>query len=88
MNGVAAYGLARGVRLRREADGAALLLVPEGIVTLNDTAAAVLELADGTRSVAAIAALLGERFEADAATLAHDVGELLDEFVARGYVRR
>lgn len=82
-----AHRLARGVRLRREADGSALLLVPEGIVTLNDTAAAVLELTDGSRTIAAIAADLSERFDADRAALEIDVRDLLDEFVTRGYVR-
>lgn len=81
-----AHRLARGVRLRREADGSALLLIPEGIVTLNDTAAAVLELADGSRTVAEIAADLSRRFDADPASLESDVRELLDEFVTRGYV--
>jgi len=88
VNGTATYRLARGIRLRRASDGSVLLLVPEGIVSLNETAVAVLELADGARSVGEIAATLGEGFEADAAALETDVRDLLDEFVSRGYVQR
>ncbi|GAC1304183.1 MAG: pyrroloquinoline quinone biosynthesis peptide chaperone PqqD [Vulcanimicrobiaceae bacterium] len=86
MTGTGAYRLARGVRLRRESDGSALLLVPEGIVTLNETAAAVLQLADGSRDVETIAEALAERFEATAETLEADVRDLLEDFVSRGYV--
>ena len=39
-----------------------VLLYPEGVVLLNDTGAAILELCDGRRSIADIAAALGERY--------------------------
>ena len=42
-----------------------VLLYPEGVVLLNDTGAAVLDLCDGRRSVAEIAGILGERFNCD-----------------------
>jgi pyrroloquinoline quinone biosynthesis protein D len=42
-----------------------VLLYPEGAVLLNDTGREILELVDGTRTVAEIAALLGERYQAD-----------------------
>ncbi len=87
MTGTIPARLARGVRLRRDGD-AFLMLVPEGIVTLNETAYAALELTDGARSLDAIAALLAERFDDRTGALAHDVGDLFDEFVARGYVLR
>jgi coenzyme PQQ biosynthesis protein PqqD len=82
------YRLERGVRLRRQTGGDSMLLVPEGIVSLNDTAAAALELADGSRSFEAIVAVLAERFDAPLQTLSEDVRELLDAFVARGFVTR
>ena len=84
----ATYRLARGIRLRREADGSVLMLVPEGIVSLNDTAFAALELADGERSIAAIASVLATRFDAPSGTLETDVTELFEEFTARGYLLR
>ncbi len=52
----------KGVRLRRESDGA-MLLVPEGALALNATAAAALDLVDGRRSVGEIAALLAQEFD-------------------------
>lgn len=81
-----AYRLARGVRLRREANGAAMLLVPEGIVTLNEPAAAALDLADGSRGVEAIVAALAESFDDPEGTLASDVRELLADLAERGYL--
>lgn len=83
---VARYRLARGVRLRREDDGTAFLLVPEGVVELNDSAAATLELLDGARTLDELTEALRERFEADAAALRGDVETLLDELRVRGFV--
>ncbi len=42
-----------------------VLLYPEGVVLLNDTGAAILDLCDGHRSVADIAATLEERYHCD-----------------------
>jgi pyrroloquinoline quinone biosynthesis protein D len=61
-----------------------LLLVPEGAVRLNETAAQVLELCDGKRSLDDIAATLSTRY--DGADVAEDVRELLDALGARGLV--
>lgn len=57
-----------------------VLLYPEGAVFLNDTGRAILELCDGRRSVAEIAATLGARYDADVAA---DVAEYLDGLAAR-----
>jgi pyrroloquinoline quinone biosynthesis protein D len=57
-----------------------VLLYPEGAVFLNDTGRAILELCDGRRSVAEIAATLGTRYDADVAS---DVAEYLDELAGR-----
>jgi pyrroloquinoline quinone biosynthesis protein D len=61
-----------------------LLLVPEGAVRLNETAAQVLELCDGRRSPDDIAATLSERY--DGADVSDDVRELLDGLGERGLV--
>jgi pyrroloquinoline quinone biosynthesis protein D len=42
-----------------------VLLYPEGVVLLNDTGAAILTLCDGCRTVGAIAAVLGDRYQTD-----------------------
>ncbi len=61
-----------------------LLLIPEGAVRLNATAARVLELCDGERTVEAIAAALSERYSG--ADVAEDVRELLGGMAERGLV--
>ncbi|HYZ16180.1 MAG TPA: pyrroloquinoline quinone biosynthesis peptide chaperone PqqD [Candidatus Acidoferrum sp.] len=78
--------LNRGVRLRSEPDGSTLLLVPEGILRLNDTAAAILALVDGERTIDAIVDALAARFEVPREDLLRDVGELIDRLTLRGYV--
>jgi pyrroloquinoline quinone biosynthesis protein D len=86
VNATARYRLARGVRLRAGECGEAMLLVPEGIVRLNETAAATLELIDGKRDLDDVTSELAARFEAEPADVAHDVRALLEAFVARGFV--
>jgi pyrroloquinoline quinone biosynthesis protein D len=77
--------LARGVRLRydpvRETN---ILLRPEGAVELNDSAAAVLELCDGDRPVAAIVADLSARHQG--ADVGEDVRDLLTSLAEMGLV--
>lgn len=57
-----------------------ILLYPEGAVMLNETGAAILELCDGRRSIAAIAQILGERYKCDVMA---DVTEYLSELAER-----
>jgi pyrroloquinoline quinone biosynthesis protein D len=85
LNG-ARYRLARGVRLRLEGDGRALLLVPEAVVELNESAAATLELLDGARTVDDLIVALGGRFEAAESDLRDDVETLLADLAERGFV--
>jgi pyrroloquinoline quinone biosynthesis protein D len=61
-----------------------LLLVPEGAVRLNETAAQVLELCDGNRSVDDIAGALSERY--GGADVGDDVRELIGGMGERGLV--
>jgi pyrroloquinoline quinone biosynthesis protein D len=61
-----------------------LLLIPEGAVRLNETAAQVLELCDGRSSLDAIAATLSARYQG--ADVAADVRELVDAMRERGLV--
>ena len=60
-----------------------VLLYPEGVVLLNDTGAAILDLCDGRRSIAEIATVLGERYQGDVTT---DVIEYLSQLVERDLV--
>jgi pyrroloquinoline quinone biosynthesis protein D len=61
-----------------------LLLVPEGAVRLNPTAAAVLELCDGERSLEEIVGVLSARY--DGAEIGDDVRGLLEAMGQRGLV--
>jgi pyrroloquinoline quinone biosynthesis protein D len=60
--------------------------VPEGIVELNDTAGATLELLDGTRDPETLAAMLAEQFDAEPDELLADVRALLDGLAERGFI--
>jgi pyrroloquinoline quinone biosynthesis protein D len=77
--------LATGARLRyddvREEH---LLLIPEGAVRLNETAAQVLELCDGERSLDDIVGALSARYEG--ADVRDDVMELVGALAERGLV--
>ena len=61
-----------------------VLLIPEGVVRLNATAAEVLELCDGERSADDIAAALSERY--GGADVADDVRDLLGGMAQKGLV--
>lgn len=77
--------LATGARLRYdEVRQEHLLLVPEGAVRLNRTAAEVLELCDGERSLDEIVGALSARY--DGADLRDDVQALVDAMAGRGLV--
>jgi len=77
--------LAKGVRLRASGESA-ILLVPEGALTLNSTAAAALELADGTRTLDDIARALVDRFEVAPGRARQDVEELFSRLAERQLV--
>ena len=89
MKAATVWRLRPGWRLQWEpAQGRHVLLYPEGMVQLNDSAGAVLALVDGRRDLAAILAALRERFpEAAADVLADDVREFLAEALAQGWIR-
>jgi pyrroloquinoline quinone biosynthesis protein D len=77
--------LATGARLRYdEVREEHLLLIPEGAVLLNPTAAEVLGLCDGERSVDEIVASLSERYQG--ADVRDDVVELIDGMAQKGLV--
>jgi pyrroloquinoline quinone biosynthesis protein D len=75
--------LVTGARLRYdEVREEHLLLVPEGAVRLNPTAAEVLELCDGERSLDEIVAVLTQRY--NSAEVGDDVRGLVDAMAQRG----
>lgn len=61
-----------------------VLLYPEGVVLLNDTGGAILDLCDGHRSIADIGAVLQERYGVDVTA---DVIDYLSALVEKELVR-
>jgi pyrroloquinoline quinone biosynthesis protein D len=61
-----------------------MLLVPEGLVRLNPTAAEVLDLCDGERSLDEIVSALSARYAG--VDVRDDVRELVDAMSRRGLV--
>ena len=77
--------LVTGARLRYdEVRQEHVLLIPEGVVRLNPSAAEVLELCDGERSLDDIVGALSARYEG--AAVRDDVLELVDAMAQRGLV--
>ena len=75
--------LAKGVRLQIDsATGKNVLLYPEGIVELNETAHDILSRCDG-RTLSEIVRALAEEYEADRVAIAADVHEALADLERR-----
>src|SRR5438045_941299 len=75
--------LAKGVRLQIDSTkGKSVLLYPEGIVELNETAHEILSRCDG-RTVAEIVQALAEEYNVDLEMLATDVRETLADLQRR-----
>lgn len=82
----AKLALAPGYRFQWEpVQDCHVLLYPEGMVQLNETAAAILSFCDGQRNVLRVIADLETEYEAEG--LREDVLSFLAEAVERGWVR-
>jgi pyrroloquinoline quinone biosynthesis protein D len=79
--------LAKGVRLQIDCTtGKSVLLYPEGIVELNETAHEILSRCDG-RTLEEIVCELAEEYEEDANALAADVRDILSDLQRRKLVQ-
>jgi pyrroloquinoline quinone biosynthesis protein D len=75
--------LARGVRLQIDSTtGKSVLLFPEGILELNETAQEILACCDG-RTLSEIVLALAEEYDVDVAALTTDVRETLADLQRR-----
>ena len=75
--------LARGVRLQTDSKtGNSVLLFPEGVLELNETAHEILSRCDG-RTVSEIIQALAEEYNVDLEMLATDVRETLADLQRR-----
>ena len=78
--------LRRGYRFQFEpAQGCHVLLYPEGMIKLNESAAAVLTEVDGTRTVGAIVADLQARYP-EAEGIQEDIVAFLEVAVERFWI--
>ncbi|WP_227367471.1 pyrroloquinoline quinone biosynthesis peptide chaperone PqqD [Halomonas sp. M20] len=89
MNPTTVYRLRPGWRLQWEdAQQRHVLLYPEGMVQLNESAGAILTLLDGERDVAALVDELQRRFpEAPRDEMTADVEEFLLDAANQGWIR-
>ncbi len=79
--------LAAGARLHADpVDGCPVLLYPEGVLRLNETASEILSRCNGEATVAGIIAALAEEYDAGADALQADVVECLVQFRQRQLV--
>lgn len=77
----------RGNRMQWEAaQDSHVVLYPEGMAKLNETAVAILELVDGKQDVAAIVATLDARFP-DAGGVGDDVKEFLQSAIEQKWIQ-
>jgi pyrroloquinoline quinone biosynthesis protein D len=75
--------LAKGVRLQTDSvNGKSVLLYPEGIVELNETAHEILSRCNG-RTFGEIVRELSEEYEADSNALAADIRDTLSDLHRR-----
>ena len=76
---------ASGVRLHYDkARERWVVMAPERMFVLDETALEVLRLVDGARSLDDIAQALAQRFDAPRDVIAADVRTMLDDLAARG----
>jgi len=79
--------LARGVRLETDSKtGNSVLLFPEGVLELNETAQEIVNRCDG-RTVSEITQALAEEYNVDLEMLAADVRETLADLQRRKLIK-
>ncbi|MDQ0467109.1 pyrroloquinoline quinone biosynthesis protein D [Labrys wisconsinensis] len=81
--------LPRGVKLRfDDVRGKHILLAPERAFNVDEVAAAIIGLVDGSRSVSAIIDALAERYAEKREVIEKDVVAMLDDLVVKRVVER
>lgn len=79
-------GITPGYRMQwEEVQNCHVLLYPEGMVQLNETASAILQQCDGKQTLAQVIASLEAEFTED--DLRTDVLEFIAEAIERGWLR-
>lgn len=76
-----------GVRLHHDrVRGRDVLLAPERVVELDETALAILARVDGAATLGDISAALAAEYEADAGEIEADARALIGELALKGYL--
>jgi hypothetical protein len=79
------YRLCQGVAFRViDGEGVAVLPVEKKLIGINGTAARIIELLDGERSVADVAQILCDEFDASLGQVSEEAKALLDDLSRRG----
>lgn len=65
-----------------------VLLYPEGVVKLNDTAGEILKRCDGRHTVGELVEEISREFAADPAQIGESVQKFLEVSHAKGWIRR
>jgi len=79
--------LSRGVRLQTDRKtGDPVLLFPEGLLYLSETAHEILNRCDGRKTISSIISELAEEYEADSESLRQDVLDCLEDLYQRKLV--
>lgn len=87
MNEQSRPALARGVRLQFDpATGEPMLLYPEGVMHLSETAHDIVRRCDGSYSISDLLASLAAEYDADAQVLREDVLDCLRDLYHRKLV--
>ena len=77
-------GLAPGVRMETDrATGETVLLFPEGVLILNETAREIVTRCDGKTTMIEIAAALAAEYETSVAELESDLAECLEDLARK-----
>jgi|HubBroStandDraft_6_1064221.scaffolds.fasta_scaffold175480_4 pyrroloquinoline quinone biosynthesis protein D len=76
----------KGVKLRHDGNGSTMLLIPEAALVLNASAAAALELVDGTRPLAEIITAVVAQFDVSDDRACEDLVELFERLEQRGLI--
>jgi pyrroloquinoline quinone biosynthesis protein D len=87
LNDQSCPALNRGVRLQKDRKtGEPLLLFPEGVLYLSETAAQIVQHCDGSTAVKNIIQRLASEYDAEAEALSRDVLECLADLHQRKLV--
>ena len=77
----------KGVRMKvDEVRERTILIAPERTLALDGTGISIMELIDGSRTLAQIVSILAEKYDAPKQTIGNDVAAFIRDLINRGYL--